>query len=570
MDWYGYVKDQLDITSKPKAFLRIRSCSIKEDLLTSATSSFNCLEVADNISNGDVLLVTDETGKKKYLGVISSIEEETITTYQIQHIYAGTWLYDLPNIVGVGDDKLWTFEKYEYLIDKSKSYEKWSTSDLPTLDELEGLEVLSTTTYKDSSTSLTMNIDDYYTAKCTTFVYSEERKKVNMWLSADNGGILYLNGSKVATYLYYDKSSKTSNVDPTKTEVTIRKGWNKVEVVYTEEDGTDGFLVTIEGTHLSSYFSKQTSQYTSDVTSLEGTFAKALELYANGQLRDSNYIDPIVKQRLSSIQIKVGTNTVGAFTSQDDTYTCDMEQMIYDLYNKYQIMLDFEIPYEGECFVTIGKSNVDSLKIGNNTNSIVDISPITELEETNRLLIYNKDGTYRTTYAVKSDGTRVQEPSSIANRFGVVKTKIVFSDDDDDTLIEANLPNEMYNHKLTFTLRLLEKVKMKVSKFEDVPYCFVTQKQRYIITQSGLKIATTQTREVETILEEETSLYAYDDFILGMPLQIWNDTTYFSTILTGRSLTKSENAPVSQVDYTCGTVRTTLTEKLLIKFGVQR
>lgn len=568
MDWHGYVKDQLDITSKPKAFLRIRSCSIREDLLTSTTSSFNCLEVADNISNGDILLVTDETGKKMYLGVISSIEEQTISTYQIQHIYAGTWLYDLPNIVGVGDDKLWSFEKYDYLIDKSKSYEKWSTSDLPTLDDLEELESLSSTTYKDSDISLKMGIGDYYTAKCTTFVYSEERKKVNMWLSADNGGILYVNGSKISTYLFYDKSSKTSNVDPTKTEVTIRKGWNKIEVVYINEDGTDGFLVTIEGTHLSSYFDKLTSQYTSDVTSLEGTFAKALNLYASGQLRDSSYIDPIVKQRLNDIQIQVGSNTVGAFTTQNDNYTCDMEQMIYDLYNKYQIMLDFEIPYEGDCFVTITKNNIDSLKIGNNTNSIVDISPVTELEETNRLVIYNKDGTYRTTYAVKSDGTRIKEPSSTANRFGVVNTKIVFSDDDDDTLIEANLPEIMYNHKLTFTLRLLPLIENKINytKMVDVNLRTADDKNLLVATNEQLLVAI----PVTTNYSYQTSLYSYDDFILGMPLQVWKDTSYFSTILTGRSLTKNENAPVSTIEFTCGTVRTSLTEKLLIKFGVQR
>lgn len=561
MEWYGYIKDQLDITSKPKAFLRIRSCTIREDLLTSATSTFDCLEVADNISNGDILLVTDETGKKMYLGVISSIEELTISTYQIQHIYAGTWVYDLPSIIGVGDDKKWAFEKYTSLIPEDAKT-PWSTSDLPTLDDLEGQTIVSTNSYLDSAISLSMNIGDNYTAKATTYVYSDTRQQVTLKFNTDNGGILYLNGKKLCSHIYKDSSTYTDST------AMFRQGWNKVEVVYSEEDGGDGWIVTVDGTRLNSYFTQQTSVATTDVTSLEGSFAEALKLYANGQMRDSSYIDPIIKQRLGNIEIKVGSNTAGSFTTQNDNYTCDMEQMIYDLYNKYQIMLDFDIPYEGECSVTITKSNIDSLKIGNNTNSIVDISPITELEETNRLIIYNKDGTYRTTYVVKSDGSRVQEPTSIANRFGVVNTKIVFSDDDDDTLIEANLPETMYNHKLTFTLRLFGPIENRINYTKKVDANLLTTTDKELLTADEMELLATTLKTTDYTYK--TSLYSLGDFILGMPLQVWKDTVYFSTILTGRSLTKAENAPVSEVDFTCGTVRTSLTEKLLIKFGVQR
>ena len=85
--WRGYVKDQLNLENVPKAFLKIKSFNIKEDLLTSATSSFDCVEVKDNISNGDILIVADETGITKYLGVINSIDENTINTTQIQSIY---------------------------------------------------------------------------------------------------------------------------------------------------------------------------------------------------------------------------------------------------------------------------------------------------------------------------------------------------------------------------------------------------------------------------------------------------------------------------------------------------
>lgn len=530
MEWVGYVKDQMNITAEPKAFVRIRSCNISEDLLTSATSSFVCLEIDDCISNGDIFLVTDTTGERKYLGVITSIEnakreknisnntiqqDPTINTKQIQHIYAGTWLYDLPNMVGAGDDKKWSFERYASLIPEGKKT-PWSTSDLPTIEDLEGQEVKATATYNDSAISISMNIGDTYTAKATTYVYSEKRQKVTLRFNTDNGGILYLNDSKLCSHIYSSASTYTN------VECMIRKGWNKVEVVYSEEDGGDGWIVTVAGTRFNSFFSKQTSTASTDVDSLEDSFAEALKIFASGQMRDSTYTDPLVKQRLGDISIKVGTRTKGSFVTQSDDYTCDMEDMIYSLYDKYQIMLDFDIPYSGPCSVTITKSTISSIKIGNNTNSIVDISPVTEVEETNRLIIYNEDGSYRTTYTVKSDGTREQEPISTANRFGVVNTSIVFSDDEDDALIEDNLPETMYNHKLTFNLRLLS----------------------------------------------NSNLYTYDDLILGMPLEVWKDTEYFSTVLTGRSLSKEENANVSIVAYTCGTVRTTLTEKLLRRYGV--
>ena len=80
---------------------------------------------------------------------------------------------------------------------------------------------------------------------------------------------------------------------------------------------------------------------------------------------------------------------------------CDMEEFIYSLYNRYQIQLTFDIPYQGKCTCTVGKSNIGEIKIGNNTNAIVDISPITEVEETNRLIIYNEDGTYRPYFSDK-------------------------------------------------------------------------------------------------------------------------------------------------------------------------
>lgn len=567
MEWKGFVKDQLNIEAPPKAFLRIRPFSINEDLLTSAKSSFECLEIYDNISNGDILLVHDQTGTQYYAGVISSVEGTTISTYQMQHIYSGNWLYDLPNILGVGDDKKWSFKRYQYLITATdKTWDKWSESDLPKIEDIEELKPLETTTFDDVSTGLKMEIGEKYTALCTTFVFSEERKNVEIAFSCDNGGHLYVNGSKETSYIYKIKDNVEE--EPSKKQITIRKGWNKIEVLYSEESGADGWLVTIDGKHLSAFFNKLTSRYTSNVTSLEETFAQALRMYADGRMRDSTYVDELVRQRLSSIDIKVSTHTQGAFLTREDNYVCDMEEFIYSLYNRYQIQLVFDIPYSGPCSVTIGKCQLkDDLKVANNNNLIIDISPITEVEETNRLIIYNSDGTYRTTYITKADGSRVKEPTGTANRFGVVKTSIVFSDDDDQTLQWGYLP-KMYNHKLSFSLRVLNPRKEKISYDADVYKPLATSGGSILLSSSGAILMAKIIEHRER--EANINLYGYDDFVLGRPLQVWKDDGYFSTVLTGREISREDDGSIKLINYTCGTVRTRLTEKLLMKYGVSQ
>lgn len=354
--WKAFVKDQLDLNNKPIAFLDVVSFDVAEDLLTSATSSFDCLSAPDNISNGDIFVLTNPQGIIRYSGVITSISGVTIQTSQMQSFFKGTWLYDLP--------------------------------------------------------------------------------------------------------------SESQN-------------------------------------------------------DLENIFLNAFNRYCSGKMKNSTFTDELVKTRLGGFKMATNTTTSGEFETQDDNYTMDMEQMIYNLYESYGIMVKTDINFSGDNNITIGKSLCSSIKVGNNTYSIINLSPVTKLEETNRVIIYSKDGAYRTTYVTKADGSRVEQPTSIANRYGLVNTKIVFSDDEIDTILEANLPSEMYNHKLTFTLRL------------------------------------------------NTYLYKYDDFVLGMPLQVWNDSEYFSTILTGRSFSKQENQNVVEVNYTCGKVRTTLTKKLLLRLGVK-
>lgn len=252
---------------------------------------------------------------------------------------------------------------------------------------------------------------------------------------------------------------------------------------------------------------------------LEHEIAVLLQNYANGQIYRSSYTDTLVAQRLGGITINyVGSTAVNLPTDLDDNDNekltqKDMEQWIYELYENYGIIFDFQINMAGANYVTIKTPSYETIKVGNNMYAIQDMSPITEIEETNRLIIFSSKKVYRTTYVATKNGV-VEQPTSTNNRFDITNTKVVFSDDDVDTLIANNLPEQMYNHKLTFTLII------------------------------------------------KNFLYEFGDFNLGGELDVWGNDDYYNTVLTGYQIKKASNQNITEVGFTCGKVRVALTKKL--------
>lgn len=494
--WRGFVKDALNLEDPPKAFLTILSHNIRQDLLTTANSEFNCLEVPDNVSNGDILLVTNPYGVTRYIGIIKAIEGTEIQTYQMQHFYSGKWVYDNSgDVIGIGDDKSWFLEKFS----------KKGANPVPS--DFSGETPTDTTTVLDSAMSVSFNWGDNYSAKATAYLYCSNAFSQSLTIRTDDGGSVTLNGTLLG---------KPATVTDTSYTYNFQKGWNILEVCWTENSGNDGFNYTPKIYNLSG-IDKMTSVGSQII---EDSVVEILTKYSNGYMLNSTYQDTLIAQEKSSVAITANSATMGRLETKDANTVEELETFIYGLYQNYNILLDFNIAYSGANSVTVWKPNYSTIKIGNNTNAIVNISPITKVEETNRLIIYAKDGTYRNTYVAKSDGTIVSEPSATTNRFNVVNTKIVFSDDEETDLIAANLPSDMYNHKLTFTLRLNNK------------------------------------------------LYQFDDLKLGRPLNIWIDGEYYSTIITGMSYKKDNNQPVMEVEYVCGMVRTSLSDKLSLRLGV--
>ena len=94
-------------------------------------------------------------------------------------------------------------------------------------------------------------------------------------------------------------------------------------------------------------------------TYLEDEIALLMQDYADGKLYGSTYVDTLVAQRLGGITIQSdGMTEVNLPTDLDkdgnEQYTQkDFEKWIYELYESYNIIFDFEINFFDFCFVTV-------------------------------------------------------------------------------------------------------------------------------------------------------------------------------------------------------------------------
>lgn len=293
-----------------------------------------------------------------------------------------------------------------------------------------------------------------------------------------------------------------------------------VIVVYDPKGTTiyQGVINSIEGltirtSQMQSFYKGAWIYNTRNQTYLESEIKNLLQDYSQGEIYGSTYIDPLVAQRLGGIAIQSVNATQLKLPTKEETI--DMEDFIYSLYEIYGIVFEFQINFSGENYLTIKKPTYQGIKISDNNNAISNISTITEIEEANRVIIFNNENVYRTTYIVKTDNTVVEEPASIVNRFNITNTEIVNSDDEIDTIIANSLPTTMYNHKISFNLRL------------------------------------------------KNFIYDFNDFVLSMPIYVWLGENYYDSVLTGWEFSKENNEKVYSVDMICGKVRTSLTKKLL-------
>lgn len=265
-------------------------------------------------------------------------------------------------------------------------------------------------------------------------------------------------------------------------------------------------------------------------TSLEAELAFLLYAYNRGQVWEGNtlvYEDSLLVKENETIVIKTQGTTSMQLPTYEEHQVIDYEEEMYNMYTNYGIVYDFYIPFgewtindQNGGSVTIRKANSNTIIIGDNAECVRDMTPTTEIEECNKLLIYAEDGTYRTNYVYTTTNGIVENPSSYAGRLTQVNTTIVFSDDDKEVIRDANINANMFNHKVEFTLLL------------------------------------------------NNNLYDFWSWELGQPMQIWKGTNEFDSVFTGYEITKEENQEPSEVKIICGKVRTKLTS--LLKKGIAR
>lgn len=224
--------------------------------------------------------------------------------------------------------------------------------------------------------------------------------------------------------------------------------------------------------------------------------------------------DPMIADRFP-FTVTASSATTGSFEPQDATYTCDFEKLLMQMYDRYGVITEISVPFGAVTpTITLKQATHASIKVGNNVLPVRNMTPLTEVFETNKLVIYDKDGAVlRGTYYTTPQGITTNSSSPL--RLPVTKTKFIFDTDTAlDELKEANLQEEIYNHKITFDLLL------------------------------------------------NNGLYDFYDWELGMPIEIWYNGAYYSTLFTKYTMSKELNVDVASVEITCGKVRNTLTERL--------
>lgn len=227
----------------------------------------------------------------------------------------------------------------------------------------------------------------------------------------------------------------------------------------------------------------------------------------------------------------------------------EMEQFIYNCYSLYNLMLHFEMPMGSytphlqpltddvfKCLIfypdigfEIGSPATQliapypTVSIGNNAEFIQNIDVIKEIADANAIHIYDSAGTtFRKAYVVLNNGTYSEMTDSnqtLMNpyRYYPVRVKYVNSGETLSKIVNAELNNVQYNHKVKFDLLF------------------------------------------------PNNFYNFGDIKLGQKINFYVGNKQYYSVLTGWSYSIDQDKDVSKVSMTCGKVRTSLTSKLNMK-----
>lgn len=227
-----------------------------------------------------------------------------------------------------------------------------------------------------------------------------------------------------------------------------------------------------------------------------------------------NTRDTLLNTTFGVFDLETISNTTQVLQSQESRYVTNFASFIYDLFEKYGIQFIFDIPFSASTpKISIGIPQYDKLVLGNNTMIFRNFSVVTNVFETNKLVLYGEEnGEYRGTWYATTTG--ITDNPSALNRIQQIKTNIVFSDDAESIVKASNLRNQIYNHEISFDMVL------------------------------------------------DNKLLKFEDLHLGQEADIYIDGDFYSTILTGYRYQMTNLVTDGTVNLRFGLVRTALTSKL--------
>jgi len=163
-------------------------------------------------------------------GQINLINDRTIITENNKNLTIKDYVSNkLTNLLLPVYDWKWKVEMYPE-----------ATMAVNILDTLNTLKVKRTRYIDDSATSISLNLGDHYTGKCTTFVYCpEEVTNLTMVLTTKDAGAFFIND--IIQTNTSGKQITTSGTTSTFNKCCFKQGWNKIVVCYTESTSSDGW-----------------------------------------------------------------------------------------------------------------------------------------------------------------------------------------------------------------------------------------------------------------------------------------------------------------------------------------
>lgn len=262
---------------------------------------------------------------------------------------------------------------------------------------------------------------------------------------------------------------------------------------------------TIQTDQIISIFNDNWKYRNPNVSTIEGKIANIISGFAS----DS---DSLLATIFSQFTVTTTSTTTLDLPTQSENYVTNLMDFLFNIYESYHILVDINVSYGTVApTITIGVPSGTTHLLSDNNNVLRDFNVITETYETNKLMLYSSDGSYRGTWYGTPNGITT---NSAADRLPKIRTNIVFSNDDYNTIVQDNLSADMYNHKIEMNLVLNNK------------------------------------------------LYDFDEFALGGSFTIVYENKTYDSILTGYELKANANGKSDLVKLVFGIVRVSLVDKL--------